>query len=384
MNCSKKSRSLLARGIPFLLAGASLLAGGEAAATVAVTSVNVIDGDAGAGPTRPTAAHYWISYEDCIQDTILQFTVASDAAVSVAASVSLDCSDGTLTTTTTGTTPDQLCYSIGNNFPNGSIVSVSAHDLVKGTLGVDCRVSTAIPTGASFTWPAPISFYFYVPVADAASTDFTVWPGGAGQTGPVTEEITLVGPLPPAPVSLVSGDEGLVLHLPLTPTDSNTLGYYAFCYPEADAGTGDAGTGDAGASECPAGTTLPEVPSLASKFLCGSQIAATTTQYPITSVNGQPLVNGTAYTVAIAAYDEVFNLGPVAALQCGTPEAAPGLGGDVGGGSPATPEGGPGGCAVSTGGTAPWWPVMGVGALAAVGILVRRGRRRRGRAASPR
>ena len=242
MNCSKKSRSLLARGIPFLLAGASLLAGGEAAATVAVTSVNVIDGDAGAGPTRPTAAHYWISYEDCIQDTILQFTVASDAAVSVAASVSLDCSDGTLTTTTTGTTPDQLCYSIGNNFPNGSIVSVSAHDLVKGTLGVDCRVSTAIPTGASFTWPAPISFYFYVPVVGAPSTDFTVWPG-AGQTGPTTEEITLVGPLPPAPVSLVAGDDGLVLHLPATPTDSNTLGYYAFCYPEADAGTGDAGTG---------------------------------------------------------------------------------------------------------------------------------------------
>lgn len=297
-----QSQSLLARCWAPLLAGASLLAAGEAAATVSVSNVNAVESDAGA-MTRPNAAQYWISYEDCVDDTILQFTVTTDAAISVAASASLNCADGSQTATATGA-PDQLCYDIASNVASDSTVSVHAYNLVKGTLGIDCRTSVAIPSNESFTWPQPITLYFYVPVAGALSTDSTTWPTSG------TEEIALVGPEPPAPISLDSDVQELTLRLPSTPTDPRTVGYYFFCYPNVGGGTySDAGAGGA-TGACPAGTTLPEVPSFTSKYVCGSQVPATTTSYGITSVGGAPLQDGTQYIVAVAAYDEVFNLGP--------------------------------------------------------------------------
>ena len=65
-------------GLPLVM-GAILLAAGEAKATISVTDVSIqIQGDAGTGMTRPTVAQYWISYDDCVNDTILDFTVSVD------------------------------------------------------------------------------------------------------------------------------------------------------------------------------------------------------------------------------------------------------------------------------------------------------------------
>ncbi len=440
-----RSTSFVAGCGALLLAGATLLIGGDAGATISVTQVNVVEGDGGtSGMTRPTNAQYWISYDDCVNNTVLQFTVAtSDSSISVGASASVDCSDLTAVTVTP-TNAYGECYPIASNVANDAIVSVGAHDLVKGVLDIDCQAGQpiTIPSGESFTWPVQISFYFYVPVAGTTSSDSYTWPPASTSTGTttttttaaaLTEDIALVGPQPPSPVGLGIGDGVLFASLPSTPTDSNTVGYYIFCYPQdtdggtastdagsdagmdagsdagmdagsdagmdagstgtggasagtggasagtggADAGAGGAGGNGTGTQDCPAGTQpLDKTPSYNSSYICGSQVAATTTSYPITSINGSPVVNGTPYIVAIAAYDEVWNLGPFAPLQCGTPQIVDSFFNTY------CAEGGPGcvgGCGSCTVGahTDPVWPVLGVTALAAVGIMVRRDRRRR-------
>ncbi len=442
MNVAWRPTSFLARcGLLLLLAVAVLLTSSEAAATITVTNVNYAQGDAGAGPSytlRPTTAEYWISFQDCIENNVLQFTVASDQAFSVAASASLDCSDGSVTSTTTGTAPYDLCYPIASSVPNGTVVSVAAHDLVKGTLGIDCMagVTPTIPSTETFAWPVQITFYFYVPVADAASSDFTTWPAANTATGTTTtttttgttEDIALVGPAPPSPIGLGVGDGVLFVDLPSTATDANTIGYYMFCYPlDGDAGTssgdagtatsttststastssgsagtggsgtggasglGGAGTGGAGGSsvagaggsvatglnDCPSGTTLPEPLTYASQNICGTTLVANTS-YQLQQINNTtPLMNGTTYIVAVAAYDQVFNLGSPAALQCGKPQIVDSFFNTY------CAEGGPG-CANGCGscnvgsGADPLWPALGVSALAAIGIMVRRDRRRR-------
>jgi MYXO-CTERM domain-containing protein len=123
---------------------------------------------------------------------------------------------------------------------------------------------------------------------------------------------------------------------------------------------------------------LPETPSYSSQNICGAQISISQTQAQLTTLNNDtPLMNGTTYIVAIAAYDEVFNLGPLAPLQCGKPQIIDSYYNTY------CADGGPGcmngcgSCNVGGGGTDPLWPVLGAGALAAVGIMVRRDRRRR-------
>jgi MYXO-CTERM domain-containing protein len=130
-------------------------------------------------------------------------------------------------------------------------------------------------------------------------------------------------------------------------------------------------------NDCPSTITQPEKHlSYTSSYICGTQVPPTTSTYPITSVAGAPLENGVQYVVAIAAYDQVWNLGPPAPLQCQTPEPVDSFFPTY------CAEGGPGcvgGCGSCDvgGGADPLWPVLGAGALAAVGIIVRRDRRRR-------
>jgi len=113
-------------------------------------------------------------------------------------------------------------------------------------------------------------------------------------------------------------------------------------------------------------------PSVNSPALCGANISASATAPTITG-----LTNGQPYVIAIAAYDEVDNIGPLSVLQCSTP--APTIGffnqycADGGQGC-----GGCGSCAVGAD-NGLLYPGLAAGALAAVGLLVRREERRRKR-----
>jgi MYXO-CTERM domain-containing protein len=90
-----------------------------------------------------------------------------------------------------------------------------------------------------------------------------------------------------------------------------------------DAGTGGGGgTGGgnaAGANACAPWETIPGVdparPTLDSPYVCNSAVSASAKD-----ISAPNLTNGVRYRIAIAAYDEVGNIGPLSELQCGTPE----------------------------------------------------------------
>jgi hypothetical protein len=364
--------------------------------------------------SRPAEYQYWISYDDCIHDTVLDFTVSStEGPVTMKASATAQCSATFVFQP--GDPQTDNCYLISSAVQNGDTVHVGAQALVKGALGIDCTTSVTPPANETIVWPQPLTIYLY------NSTDSAVWPSpGSGGLGGATSgtgtapqfDIALVGPQPPSPISLGAGEDDLILQLPATPTDPNTQGYYAFCYPQpafdggtivssgsagmggtggeegVDGGAGDAGDeggvdggaggagGSSSGSDCPAGTMLPEVPSFGSKYLC-AQIPAAATSFSIAkTADGAPLEDGVQYVVAVAAYDQVFNLGPLAPLQCATPQAVDSFFGvycaDGGPGC----VGGCGSCDVG-GGADPVWPALGAGVIVVAGIVVRRDRRRR-------
>ena len=107
-----------------------------------------------------------------------------------------------------------------------------------------------------------------------------------------------------------------------------------------------------------------------SPFVCGARISASSTTPVIMGLS-----NKQQYTIAVAAYDEVNNIGPLSVLQCATPVPTdtffPQYCKDGGAGCA-----GCGSCAVG----APsdlTWPGLALAALAALGLIVRRDERRR-------
>jgi hypothetical protein len=284
------------------IAAAALLASGEEAAAVTVTNVAIgIDG--GARMTRPAAAEYWVSYQDCLDDTALVFTVSTTSPISVGASASYDCLDPT---TVASSLPIDNCYAIASNVGDKATVTVSTQELVHGTLGIAtsgparCKPSSA-PAGESMVWPQAITFYFYVPVSGGAATDYEKWP-----PSPLTMAIALEGPAPPSPVGLQAGDQELTLSLPSAPADARTVGYYAFCFPYIGAGgTGGSTTTTttAGMNDCTGNPSIPGLdptqPDVGSPYVCGVMIPPDAGSFPIQSLSpmGDPLTNGTQYVV---------------------------------------------------------------------------------------
>jgi hypothetical protein len=134
---------------------------------------------------------------------------------------------------------------------------------------------------------------------------------------------------------------------------------------------------------CPDGTEIPGLVTnghvdITSKYICGSPSGLGTSYNITTDYNGNPLMDNQTYIVGIAAFDQVYNLGPLSQLQCIAPQPTnsffPTYCMDGGAGC----VGGCGSCNVGSR-TDPIWPALGVAALAAVGLAVRHDRRRRRR-----
>ena len=181
---------------------------------------------------------------------------------------------------------------------------------------------------------------------------------------------------PPAPTGAViaDGDGELVVDLPSDHAPP-VNGYYVFCAPSgAGAGERDAG-GTPASGDCPAGTPFPvdaQQPDPGSPYVCAGPIQDTATEVNVQSLgDGSALEDGTGYVVAVAAYDDVYNISPLSPLLCGSPEQGP-----EGAQGPSA-----GGCAIRSLGQSPdpLWPVIGLAALGGVGIVLRRDRRRRSR-----
>jgi hypothetical protein len=357
---------------------AVLLGGRDAAATIAVTDVKITVPAGGAARLpRPAAAQYWISYQDCLDDTQFQFTVTSDVAFFDGASVSYPC--GTPYPTPEPALASERCYSDNKSYPAGTnLITLGARSLVQGTLGIpvtgadSCQASAA-PAGSNLTWPMIITLYFFAPpVAGVASTDATTWPAvnPDGTSGSPGIEIALVGPLPPSPISLSDGIGDLMLDLPKS-ASVGTVGYYVFCYPSGGTGTGG-GAADGGTGACPSSAAIPDIdllrPDPSSPYVCGAQVPASSGIYPISRADakGDPLVDGPTYVVGVAGYDAANNLGPMSVYECIAPE--PTL-------AKIPHPDDSGGCAMSAPTAGACWPALGAAALAGFLALKRRQRR---------
>jgi MYXO-CTERM domain-containing protein len=376
--------------------------------------------DGGTAAARTDTAEYYISFEDCLSDVQLNFPVSisgDKTGFQVWASVSTDCTIGT-NRTMAGST----CVQFGYSYPPGGDVVISSRALVKKmfNVGADCVADSALGTA-----PQPVNIYFMLApdLGDVDASHVFTWKN---------TQVDLLGPAAPTGVTLGVGDSELKLNLPAN-TDSDTLGYYVF-YADASAtsatttsgattsssgttsasssttsassstaasssggGAGGAGAGGAGGTTTSGGTTttasgtggaggaggaaakgpnacdstetIPGLdvnhPDIYSPFVFGSSLSASSTVVTV-----DKLTNGTRYRVAIAAFDEVNNIGPLSVLQCGTPDQTDTFFhqycADGGNGC-----GGCGSCAVG-GDDSPVWPALGTGALAALGLVLRR------------
>jgi hypothetical protein len=229
-----------------------------------------------------------------------------------------------------------------------------------------------------------------------------------GTAGVYQLPVDTLGPFAPASVTLTIGDGNGTLNW--TPPDDPTnsiVGYYVYCQNDGDAGTGlgscssttiknaftttppttviDAGTApvtsDASDLEAgfvfDAGAPVPVTPAgiseIPASFLCSPLVAGNAAN----SATLSALKNFDHYVFAVAAVDQLGNVGPVGNLVCGTPAPVAGFwndylddGGLAGGGDCALE-----GVGVPAGGAC---MAIGVG-LGAIGLS----RRRKPRARRP-
>lgn len=148
---------------------------------------------------------------------------------------------------------------------------------------------------------------------------------------------------------------------------------------EAGTPSSSGGTGDAGCGDMIPGLTKGAIPPLPSKtpYFCG-QSGPTSTTIDISNA-----VNGTPYVVAVAAFDNLGNVGPLSGSLCGTPYPTDTFFGEYckdGGGACQ------GGCGQCTAGpsTTLAWPALATSMLALAGLGARRARGRRSPKASRR
>ena len=379
------------------LAIAAIPRSARAAPSISVQDPIIVRAPA-AGPDMravDASTDYFISRADCVNDLVFHFPVSTSgppAGLRVFATATGDCL--TPRGRATGTGPG-ACWSVPLRHPSATgTVDVHAHDLVTHVLGLDCDgmpVGDAPrPEARPLPGPQAVTLYF---MQNPGGVDFSASPDAYFRW--TRTSIEVVGPPPPEP-RLGFGDGELLVALPPA-TDRSMAGYYVFCYPldiafrppGAPPASPPFATGVPGASppfasgigpdQCPPGTASlvdRTSPDTGSPFVCASRIPASAGIVRITALHdGSPLEDGRGYVVAVAAYDDVDNVGPLSPLLCGGPR-------------PTTTfmkayfaDGGEGcqGCGICNVGAPSGlpWPPLSAAALAAAGVVVRRGRRRR-------
>ena len=305
-----------------------------------------------------------INYADCTSNLDLEFSLPiSNSSTTDTLQVWVGPYSGTTgsasaTTGSSGTAPcifpttrAEQCWPAlaGSVTPLATTpITVRAQDIVQYL--DQTPSSTYVMAGASAceaqTIPGPISLGIYFMFL---ATDGTV----DGTASVYQLPVATLGPYAPANVTLTAGDQsGTVSWTPPNdPTDS-VEGYYVYCQNDGDAGTGtgsctssilestfeidaststdaatssDAATLDAGADAdaefvAESGTTVPVTPAgisqISSSFLCAPLVQGNSAT---AAPNALTLKNFDHYVFAVAAVDELGNIGAVGNLVCGTP-----------------------------------------------------------------
>ncbi len=165
------------------------------------------------------------------------------------------------------------------------------------------------------------SLTFYLLVINGSDIDTsTTW------TGTIADN---TAPPPPNNPEAQSGDERLFLNWSVETgqEDTDTLGFRFFCVEVADdvglpatntadddAVGGNGGAVETGATACVADELIPgDIPN--TDFACGSSLGRTSREG-----RTKILQNQQRYAIAIAGTDQIFNIGRLSELACGTPE----------------------------------------------------------------
>lgn len=267
----------------------------------------------GTAPNRPGGSAYQnaISYDDCVRDG---WSVDVPVEVTNATgTLQLWAGDGSSCLNDLARLGNGRCRPLPLRSSGAGVFTVTVHDLL-GALGIRGCVDDSGQTQAH---TVTLSFLL------AGSPETTAGTLDPANVATLQITVDLVGPRPP-PVLRVDPEDGILkLELP-PPGDQDTLGYYVFLDPnpnraqETDAGGPDcaAGAGDPGASACPPLPCVdPRRPSLNSSARYDATITSTASSVVIDGLD-----NDQRYTLAVAGYDAVGNIGPLSALQCGTPQ----------------------------------------------------------------
>ena len=350
---------------------------------------------------------YFISHADCVNDLVLHFPVStsgSPADLRVLATATGDCL--TPRGRATGTGPS-ACWPVPLRYPSPTgTADVHARDLVTNVLGIDCD---GMPVGDAPRPPAtpsagarPVTLYF---TKSPEGVDFSATPDAYFRWTRTSIEVRR----PPAPEPrLGNGHAELLLALPPA-SDPSMTGYYVFCYPmelALGSGLGPAfGSGfgpafgppggpprrgprrGAGADQCPPGTASlvdRASPDIASPFVCASQVPG---------FGGRSCASPPCTTVARSRTATATSSRSPRTTRCTTSARSRPS-------SAAAPQptdtfmkvycadGGEGceGCGICNAGARGGlsWPLLGAGALAALGVALRRDGRRRSRGAGRR
>ncbi len=288
----------------------------------------LVNGVSEGASTRPASLNpLGVSYQDCIDDMTLQFSVTlsgftGNDTVEIWASTSSDCTEQA--DRGIGSS-EPICWGVGGGVTN-PIISTPQ------TFSLDVRVQDLVgwqqapPSPAQAAHPPAMGM-----AACSAQPTFAAVPlnivflavNGSGNADGTPYLYTvladLVGPPTPRGVAIEAGNDGLIPSW--TPnTDTDAIGYDVFLAPPGgQPGQGAGCPGIPGADDAGAGTAggISSVPAAYLVAAGGDGLTVTGESTGAYAITG--LTDGTEYDVAVAAVDAFGNVGPTSVPSCTTP-----------------------------------------------------------------
>lgn len=263
-----------------------------------------------------------INQADCVNDDVLSFglTVAGTQNAEVQVWAGTACE----TVENRSISADAPCWMLFSAPPGTGSLTASLHvrDILAGrTLNLIGNNPLApvgtlvagpeacVPTNLELSQMFQIQLYFML-VDDRSSV--------IGEVATWTARAKIVGPPPPAQMTVESGSERLLVHFQYQPEqrlDATFNGYTFYCDPPPSSAmpTGASpGTSDA-QPLCDSTTELMAGSAAEAKYVCGGA-SATATEGEILDLQAS-----TPYHVAIAATDTFQNIGLLSTVACGVP-----------------------------------------------------------------
>ncbi len=351
-------------------AACSALALFSPAALAQVTSTTVGGGSVGTGNVivdrvkRTRADHddtfeFHVSQEDCLSSDEFQFPITLSQLSGVLTlevwigEGSADCSALGARNGTGGTAQCTRIYE--NGAPEQYMeIGITSREIAETGLGID----DCIDESAS-SEPRTVGIYFMLirdPAVDVPGTDYAQW---------TQTKVDLLGPSPPTSVDATASDEAVDLEYKVPTNASDTVGFRFYCddgtlelaesTTSAGAGGGGGnggagglgGNGGAAGSGGDGGTTLIPVTATVTTSssvstgvggggggtptgCAGTVLKAGDAPNPAWRSCGSAkgttgkgaatdLTNGVEYAIAVAAYDELDNVGVLSAVVCAKP-----------------------------------------------------------------